>query len=146
MIRHACRHEHEVQQAAASGRWTAELRRHADGCVTCREIVFITSSLAGDAPVAPRRLSPAILWAKARHARRRRAETTAARIIIWGQMITGIVGVGVLAYFGASAEFWAGLGTSGNTSGGVPVSWMIGAAAAVAAVSLVTLRWVTREH
>ncbi len=146
MIGRACRHEHDVQQAAASGRWTAELRRHADDCVTCREIIFITSSLADDAPVAPRRLSPAILWAKAQHTRRRRAETTAARIIIWGQVATGIAGVGVLAYFGASAQLWAGLGASGNAWGGVPIFWVIGAAAAVMVGSLLTLRWATREH
>jgi len=141
MITRACPHEHQVQAAAASGRWTAELRRHADGCGVCREILVITSSLAGDPPVAPRRLSPAILWAKARHARRRRAETTAARIIISGQLATGVAGIGVVAYFAARAEIWAAA-----ASGSLPVSWMLAGAAGVTLVSLVTLRCVTRQR
>ena len=53
--------------------------------------------------------APGILWAKARHRRRERAETLASRILTGGQIAIGVAGTGVVAYLGARLDFWAWL-------------------------------------
>jgi hypothetical protein len=105
----SCRHEREVQQAASSGRWTSALREHASTCPSCREVATVTASLQGEAARVPHRVAPGILWAKARHRRRERAETLASRILTGGQIAIGVAGTGVVAYLGARLDLWAWL-------------------------------------
>jgi hypothetical protein len=135
MTRRACDRQRDVQQAAASGRWTDELRGHAASCESCREVALVTSALSGDATAAPRRVAPSILWAKARFARRRRAETVASNILIGSQVAIGAIGLGVVAYFGARLEPWSAIGAS---------STLLGGAALLVAGGLVTFRWISR--
>ena len=90
MMARGCPQESTVQRAAASGRWTQELRAHASSCEACRDVMTVTSLLSGDAPVVPRRISPGILFARARHERRRRAETLASRILLGGQLLEDV--------------------------------------------------------
>lgn len=135
-----CDREHDVQQAAATGRWTTELRGHAAACRSCREIALVTSALLGDTTTAPRRISPAILWAKARHARRRRGETIASRILIGSQVAIGVIGLGVAVYFGVQPETWSAVGADRVSP------TLVGSAALVTLASLATFRWLTRSR
>ena len=134
-----CDRERDVQQAAATGRWTAELRSHAGGCQTCRETALVVTALGGDVVPAPRRFSPAILWAKARHARRRRAETVASRIIIGSQLAIGAIGLAAMVYFGVQPGTWSSWGLDRLSPS------LVGGATLVALASLVTFRWLTRN-
>lgn len=102
-----CANEAVVQRAAASGRWTPDLRQHVTSCAACRDVFLVTRALSGAEPAAPpRRISPAILWAKARQARRRRAEAMASRILVGGQVATAVLGLSMLAYLGAEVGAW----------------------------------------
>jgi di/tricarboxylate transporter len=134
-----CGRQLDVQRAAASGRWTDELRSHATTCASCREIVLVTSALAGDPTAAPRRVSPSILWAKARFARRRKAETVASNILMGSQAAIAVIGLGAVAYVGARLDAWSAIGAS---------PWgtvLLGGAGLLVAGGLVTLRWIGRR-
>ena len=135
-----CSRQSDVRDAAASGRWTHELREHAAACASCHEVAVVTLALSGDTTTAPRRVAPSILWAKARFARRRRAETVASRILAGSQVAIGIVGiVVVVAYVAARIDTWSALGGS---------QWspaLLGGAGLLVAGGLATLRWIGRR-
>ncbi len=134
-----CARQTDVRHAAASGRWTQALREHAAGCASCRDVAFVTAALSGDRTAAPRRVAPSILWAKARFARRRRAETLASQILVGSQIAIGIVGIAAVAYISVRLDGWSSLAAS---------SWgvvFLAGAALLLAGSLATLRWVSRD-
>lgn len=41
-----CEREDELLDAVQSGRWSAELRAHADSCAACRDLLLVTGALA----------------------------------------------------------------------------------------------------
>jgi hypothetical protein len=143
MIGPACRHEHDVQRAAMAGRWTNDLRRHVAACATCGDVARITAVLSGDATASPRRVSPSILWAKARHARRRRAEALASRILVSGQVCSGVIGLVVLAYAGTAVDGWSTFGASLGKA--LPVPELLGGIALLAMMGAATARLITRQ-
>ena len=138
MTARSCGRLREMQQAAASGQWTDELRGHAATCAACHEVAVVTSALSGDVAAAPRRVSPSILWAKARFARRLRAETVASTILIGSQVAIGAIGLGVVAYAGARFDAWSSL------SAGSWAPLVLGGAGLLVAGGILTLRWITR--
>jgi predicted alpha/beta hydrolase family esterase len=116
----ACRREADAQQAAMTGRWTAELRVHVQACGTCEEIVSVAATLAGltatdTATRPPRSVVPARLWAEAQQARRLRAEVLVSRIVVGVQMATALVVVATLATFGSQVDIRSVLSSTGNT-------------------------------
>lgn len=141
MMGWSCRRERETQQAASSGRWEPALRQHASTCPSCREVAALTAALQGETARAPHRVAPGILWAKARHRRRERAETLAARILTGGQIAIGVAGTGVVAYLGARLDLWNWLELEVHSWGPA----LLGVAALFVAGGFAVLRWITRD-
>jgi len=142
-ITRSCRRELEVQQASKSGRWTHELRAHASACEACRQVALVTEALAGDSTTVPRRIAPSIVWAKARHARARRAETLASQILVGAQLALGVAGLVALAYAGMLATGWPALGAAFGRSEHLPI--LLAGAGFLAVVGVATARLLTRE-
>ena len=143
MTGRACLRERDVRQASSSGRWTADLRAHAHDCASCRETMVVASALAGDIAVPPRRMSPSILWAKARHARRRRAETAASRILVGTQVAFGLIGLALIAYAAGQIGAWSLVADSIGSSG---ITWPVAIAAVVTGgLGTASLRWLIRH-
>jgi predicted anti-sigma-YlaC factor YlaD len=143
MIPGVCRREAEVQQAAMTGRWTSELRAHAQGCPTCGEVTAVAEALAalaapGVASQPPRSVAPARLWAEARQARRYRADVLTSRIVAGVQISTAVLVVGVLAVVGAQTDFRSLLSTGGNTM-------IVGATAALILGAMGITSWLSHE-
>jgi len=107
-----CRRGREVQKAADAGRWTTELREHVTGCRTCREISLVVTTLASAPVRRPAMPNPAVLWARARHARRLRAEAMVSRIITTGQIVAGVIALAVLLALAGQVETWPGLSSA----------------------------------
>jgi len=143
MIGGACRLQPEIRQAATSSRWTNELRDHAATCAACREVAMVTAALSGDATMAPRRLAPSILWAKARFLRRRRAETLASRILVAIQIGSGLVAVVVLAYAATVLDGWSVFGSTLSRALTPPV--LLVGAGLVTLIGVATARFLRRE-
>ena len=143
MIGRGCAHEDAVRQAATSGRWTPALESHAATCLTCREIRMIAAMLGAAPAGAPSRVNPHMVWQRARHARRLRAEEVASRIMTIGQLGCGVIALVVLAYFGSRTEFWPSLQASGATAAGLP--WLVGAVLLTAGSMLAMFRWLSRS-
>lgn len=93
-----CRREAEVRAAAASARWTADLRGHAAGCARCGEIALVTSALVQPTPGPAPRLDPAMIWTRARMARRLRAEAQVSRFVAGAQIAGWVFGLIVIAF------------------------------------------------
>ena len=104
-----CRLGRDVQQAAISGRWATALREHVEGCRSCREIASVTATLAAAPVPPPSTVRPAVLWIRAKHARRLRAEAMVSRIITAGQIGAGVVGLGLLLFAAGQIETWSSL-------------------------------------
>ncbi len=87
-----CPHEEAVAAAARSGDWSAELRLHRDGCMTCAELTLVVAALAGDAEELmedPRPLpDPGVMWLRARLANRENKFHRATRAIVVVQRAT----------------------------------------------------------
>jgi hypothetical protein len=102
----------------------------------------VTALLSRDEPVVPRRSSPAILFARARHERRRRAETMASRILVGGQVVTGAVGLAVLVWLGAELDAWRPVAAA---LGGGQAAALVAGGAALTAGLLASARWLSRH-
>jgi len=143
MIGRTCAREDAVRLAATSGRWTPALQSHADGCRTCGEVRTLASMLGAAPAGPPSRLNAKMIWQRARHARRRRAEEMASRIMTIGQIGSGAIGLVLLAYFASRAEFWPAMQSAGATTAVLP--WLAGAVALTAGSMLAMFRWLSRN-
>jgi hypothetical protein len=143
VIGRSCRHEREVQQACQSGRWTNDLRRHVAACQSCRGVEHIAALLSSQDAPATGRVAPSILWAKARHRRRARAEALASRILVGGQFVTGVVAVAVLAYLGTAIDGWVNFEASFGRL--LPASGVLGGIGLLAVLGVATARLIARE-
>jgi hypothetical protein len=94
--RFSCPHELDVQQAAASGRWPAALDAHSRDCGACADVRLVTSTFASVPPAAAPRVTPdpALLFARARQARRLRAEARISLVSTASQIavLAGVLG------------------------------------------------------
>ncbi len=108
-----CEREQEVVDALRSGRWgTAwgeELRRHAETCTACAEVVFVTREFRREEELTqrqnpPRMASAGLIWWKAQRAARRAAEERAAEPIQFVQraafalLALAMLGLGALQW------------------------------------------------
>ena len=143
MIGRGCAHEDTVRQAATSGRWTPALVSHVESCRACGEVRTIAAMLGGAPAGPPPRANAQMIWQRARHARRLRAEEVASRIMTVGQLGCGVIGLVVLAYLGWRAEFWPVLQTASAVTETLP--WLAGAIALTAGSMLAMFRWLSRS-
>ncbi|HET9371338.1 MAG TPA: hypothetical protein VFO19_13860 [Vicinamibacterales bacterium] len=144
MIRRGCAHEDAVRQASVTGRWTPVLQSHADRCRTCGEVRTIAAVLGTARVGPPPRANAQMIWQRARHARRLRAEEVASRIITIGQLVCGIVGLVLLAYWGWRAEFWPTM-QSATVAATSTLPWLAGAVLLTAGSMLAMFRWMSRS-
>jgi hypothetical protein len=93
-----CPREQEMRQAVTAGSVTPALRQHAAGCQPC--LAAWLSSAVHAAPAPPPAIDPALLWERARRARRLRAEAQMSRILMGAQAVTGVLILAVLIFFG----------------------------------------------
>jgi hypothetical protein len=135
-----CRRGREAQKAADTGRWTTELREHVTGCPTCREISLVVTALASAHVRRPAMPDPAVLWARARHARRLRAEAMVSRIITTGQIGAGVVALAVLLALAGQVETWPGLWSAVEYG-----ALTFGVAGLAAAGILAMTRWLSED-
>lgn len=107
MIGRGCRFEQQTSQAARTGRWIEALRAHAGGCPTCRQVVLVTRALASQTREVPAKPpDPHLIWARAGHRRRLRAEALASRIVTGAQVAAGIVLLAGLLFVATRIEAW----------------------------------------
>lgn len=114
MIALACARERDVRDAAAAGRWNADLKGHVSGCATCGEVAAVTLALTGpearDAetgrPLLSSEIDPARLWARARQTRRLKAEAQISRIITVTQIGSGMIVLAVLMFIARHTISW----------------------------------------
>jgi len=94
-----CPRETEIRTAAVSARWTTDLRTHTAGCPRCADIALVTSALvqatAGPVP----KLDPAMIWTRARMARRLHAEAQVSRVVAGAQIAGWVFGLVVIGFF-----------------------------------------------
>ena len=102
------------------------------------------AAVLGTAPAGPPpRANAQMIWQRARHARRLRAEEVASRIITIGQLVCGIVGLVLLAYLGWRAEFWPTM-QSATVAATSTLPWLAGAVLLTAGSMLAMFRWMSR--
>lgn len=106
MIGRGCPRERETQQAAATGRWTAELRGHVALCASCPQIARVTEALAAPLASPPASVDPLALLAGARQFRRLRAEARVSRILTGAQLGVCAVALGGMVAFAARPSLW----------------------------------------
>jgi hypothetical protein len=142
MIGRGCAQEDAIRRAATSGRWTPALQSHVETCRACAEVRTIAAMLGGAPAAPPPRLNAQMIWQRARHARRLRAEAMASRIMTIGQLGCGAIGLVVLAYVGARAELGPVVQAASATT---TLPWLAGAAALTAGSMLAMFRWLSRH-
>jgi hypothetical protein len=95
-----CRHEDEVVALVLSRRWPEaadqELRRHAESCAVCRDVVAIAPALRQDTQRLAEIQVPAAgqIWWRSAIRARADAARAAARPMVWLQALTGAGAVG----------------------------------------------------
>jgi len=126
----SCRHEHDVQAAAMSGRWPAPVAQHARDCASCRDMKRVVEALQAPIAPAPRAVDASALWACGRHARRISTEARISTIVAVAQ-IGSVAGVlSVLIALASSSGVWAALWPAIWPQSG---TWLFAAAGVVAA-------------
>ena len=150
----ACRHEVDVQQAAASGRWPASLATHAATCPTCAEVRLISEAFAtgGSVPRSSTTVDPALLFARARHERRLSTEVRISLVTTVTQLLLLVGVLGVVVLFAPLPDLssltwpsfarWPDLSFPQQTES---VSWSHAAAAFVMASVAVLVRWTSQD-
>jgi hypothetical protein len=101
MSRIECKHETDILDAVASGRWPeradAELREHASTCGICSEVAMISTLYRDDYSEAMEQVrvpSAGLVWWKSELRARREAVRVASRPIT---LVTGIAGACAIA-------------------------------------------------
>jgi hypothetical protein len=146
-----CRFNHEVQQASASGRWTAALAAHTRECRACGEVRLVTEALAAG-PIESRsatrsEIDPSLLFARARANRRLHAEARMSLVTMLTQVAVLASVLGVVIYFVPVPESFAWPDSTmwPSVSLAMPVDssvWIYGAIAFVMASLFMVSRWI----
>ena len=140
MIFPSCRHEDDVRQAIASGRWPAGLESHIEGCEVCRDVKLVASALLATPVAPPRDVEPRALFACARHVRRINVESKVSFILTAAQAVVFVAIAAVLLSFvkwSAVAELWS---MRADTS-----TWIYATAGLAIAAVFGMSRWLTQE-
>jgi hypothetical protein len=136
-----CPREHDVRDAAASGRWPVDLAEHAEKCDVCREVRLVTSALAETTAPPPATVEPRALFACARHVRRINVESRISFIVTFTQAIA-LIGAAALLLSWVSwsdvARVWTD--TPGRNA------WIFVTAAAGLAGAVGLSRWLREEE
>lgn len=148
-----CGFMRDVQQASASGRWTAALVAHAKTCRACAEVRLVTEALAAG-PARPRPMTrgaidPALLFARARANRRLRAEAQMSLVTMVTQVAVLALVLGVVIYFVPVPTAWPDGWSWPSVSLALPEdarAWMYGGAALVMASIFMLSRWMVGEE
>lgn len=91
----ACPREKEVKELVERGQWpavlatTPELRAHVDGCLSCKELVLVSTAFQcarAEAGGAAKLGSPGVLWWRAQLRRRNEAVKRISRPILGAQI------------------------------------------------------------
>lgn len=104
-----CRFDEQVRHAATSGRWTAELEAHADGCASCRDVWLVTEALQRPLPPSPVSADPRLLWVSARHARRLRGEAQISLILTASHIAACLIVIAAVIRFARWPDAWSSL-------------------------------------
>ena len=141
MITPRCRHEDDVREAIASGRWPAGLETHVDGCDVCRDVRLVTSALLSSSTPPPLAVEPRALFACARQVRRINVESKISFIVTAAQAVVFIAIAAVLLSFvkwTTIADLW-----SIRTQ---PSTWIYATAGIAIATAFAVSRWMTQEN
>jgi hypothetical protein len=139
-----CARARDVQQAGASGRWTAELDAHVRACSSCADVRLVTEAFfAGAASdVRHERVDPALLFSRAREERRLHAEVRMSRVTMLTQIVIAFGMLGVLMLF-VQAPAWPDASVWNIVAAGIPADpriWVYGGCALVLSTLFVLSR------
>lgn len=103
-----CEREHEVFEALSSGRWDDALRRHADGCATCSDVILVQSYLGqmrtDDTAAYEPSSAGRVRWKAERRARQEALERVTRPITLIRHATLALATLGVAA---AGLSNWA---------------------------------------
>ena len=102
MSRIYCNQEEKVLEALRSGAWDPELRRHADTCAVCADLVLAAEFLqyeAAPAEAEPTLPDAGLIFWKAQLAARRAAVARATRPIALVETLACLAGVFIALWF-----------------------------------------------
>jgi hypothetical protein len=112
MRRRFCELEPRVLEAATSGCWQPELRRHTEHCPACAEVALVAGFMnAAEAETGDARLPDAeLVWWKAQLKARRAAAEKATRPIVMAEKAActggGLALIAVLAFLWPYVQAW----------------------------------------
>src|SRR5262244_2969045 len=99
-----CRHESDVLDAVASGRWSDDLRAHVSSCRVCADLALVTQTFADEREAAWQHVqvppSGRVWWRAELRARQEAARTAAAPIGI-AHAVAGVAAVALLVLVAA---------------------------------------------
>jgi len=136
-----CPRERDVRDAAASGRWPADLAGHAERCDVCRDVRLVTSALATTSAPPPADVEPRALFACARHVRRINVESRISFIVTLTQAVA-LIGAAALLMSWVS---WAEVVRVWSAAPGRN-AWIFFTAGAGLAGALGLSRWLREEQ
>ncbi len=132
-----CERDREVQAAAASGRWPAELARHAGQCASCRETRLVTELLQAPPVPPPPSVDPRVLFACARHVRRLHTESRMSLVVSVAQLAAlGLALAAILPFVHWPAS-WPAWSFQPDT-----MTWIYGTGALLTVAVFGLARWV----
>jgi hypothetical protein len=140
MILSSCRHEDDVRQAIASGRWPAAIESHVESCAVCQDVRLVASALSATPVPPPRDVEPRALFACARHVRRINVESKVSFILTAAQAVVFVGITAVLLSFvkwSAVSELWS---MRADTS-----TWIYAMAGLAIAAAFGMSRWLAQE-
>jgi hypothetical protein len=140
-----CPREHDVVTAVTSGRWldasSSELREHATGCATCREVAEVAAAFTADraaafesAPVP----SAAHVWWRAQMRARQEAARTVSAPLNVVQAFAAAAAIGLVAAILMAA--WPATAWTPSSVEDLVSGWASGAVGAVRAIAFASPR------
>ena len=129
----SCPHEPEVIAASSSGRWTDDLRSHAERCPECRETVMFSGTMRelASATFAEIKYLPSyqVIWLRAQFTRKHDQLSRLDRLMLLGVFVAGFVAaIGAAVWKWDTVLRWTSR-VSGESSMSLPFYAMAGLAA-----------------